>query len=285
MPELPEVETMRRGLLAVAGTRIKDIQLAPCHLRPISIQPTFSMLRKGAIGQEILDVGRIGKRVILHLANGSGIVFEPRMTGLLLVADAPDEAHLRLRVDTRGGPIKRFWFWDRRGLGVVRWLTAAGIAENFGSHRIGPDALECSVAEWNSRLGNSSRPIKVALLDQKVAAGIGNLYAAEILYAARIHPATPCKDLSMEQWKGIRRATVKILSQAIEHEGSTLSDETYRTALNRHGDYQNLHRVYQKEGRICRRCRQGTILRIVQAQRATFFCPVCQPPGRVFKAR
>lgn len=279
MPELPEVETMRRGIQGIEGGRIKDLQLPVCALRPICIQPSFEALRQESIGRQVIEVDRIGKRVVLRLDGGSGIVFEPRMTGLLLVDDAPDQSHLRLRVDLRGSRIKQFWFWDRRGLGVVRMLNAQALEEKLGAHVIGPDALACSAEEWQRRLGKSQRPIKVALLDQKVAAGIGNLYAAEILYLARIHPATLCSELTFQQWKNMTRATKKILAEAIAHEGSTLSDETYRTALNHSGSYQELHRVYQKQGRKCKRCRKGVIVRIVQAQRATFFCPVCQEKG------
>jgi formamidopyrimidine-DNA glycosylase len=108
-------------------------------------------------------------------------------------------------------------------------------------------------------------------------AGIGNLYASEILHVAGIHPARPCDRLRPAEWEVIHEAVRQILEQAVLCEGSTLSDGTYRNALNQSGEYQNHHRVYDKEDEVCPICRRGTIRRVVQAQRATFFCPVCQP--------
>ena len=117
--------------------------------------------------------------------------------------------------------------------------------------------------------------IKVALLDQKAVAGIGNLYASELLYVAGIHPEKKCRLLSKTQWAAIIDATRSVLNQAIEHEGSTLSDGTYRNALNQAGSYQNHHRVYDRKGLACFHC-GGEIIRRVHAQRSTFFCKTCQ---------
>jgi formamidopyrimidine-DNA glycosylase len=116
----------------------------------------------------------------------------------------------------------------------------------------------------------------VVLLDQQVAAGIGNLYASEILHAAGIHPNRPADSLSAREVAKLHAAARSVLEDAILHEGSTLGDGTYRNALNKAGGYQNVHRVYQKQGEVCRRCRRGVIERTVQAQRSTFFCPRCQ---------
>jgi formamidopyrimidine-DNA glycosylase len=124
-------------------------------------------------------------------------------------------------------------------------------------------------------LGRSRRAIKVALLDQRAVAGIGNLYASEILHLARIHPAKRCDLLKADQWQAIHRHMLAVLNLAIRYEGSTLSDGTYRNALNQSGGFQDHHRVYDRAGEACRQC-QGSIVRIVQAQRATFFCPRCQ---------
>jgi len=126
------------------------------------------------------------------------------------------------------------------------------------------------------RLSASRRAIKVALLDQRAVAGIGNLYASEILHVAGIHPARRCDRLTRAQWQAIADATHGVLEEAIRYEGSTLGDGTYRNALNREGGYQNHHRVYARAGRQCPSCRSSEIKRIVQAQRSTFFCPQCQ---------
>jgi formamidopyrimidine-DNA glycosylase len=111
-------------------------------------------------------------------------------------------------------------------------------------------------------------------------AGVGNLYASEILHLAGIHPAKRCDKLRLAQWQAIHARMIEILNLAIEHEGSTLSDGTYRNALNKTGGYQNHHRVYDRAGEICLTCARKQVVRIVQAQRATFYCPNCQPSRR-----
>ena len=130
---------------------------------------------------------------------------------------------------------------------------------------------------FRAQLGGSKRAVKVALLDQRAVAGIGNLYASEILHLAGIHPARRCDKLTRAQWQRVADATHAVLEAAIRYEGSTLGDGTYRNALNQEGGYQNHHRVYDKAGKPCPRCGAGSqIVRIVQAQRSTFFCPTCQ---------
>lgn len=130
---------------------------------------------------------------------------------------------------------------------------------------------------FREKLGGSRRAVKVALLDQRAVAGIGNLYASEILHLARLHPTQSCDRLTRAQWQAVADATQAVLTDAIRYEGSTLGDGTYRTALNREGGYQNHHRVYARAGERCQRCKNGgEVVRIVQAQRATFFCRGCQ---------
>jgi formamidopyrimidine-DNA glycosylase len=280
MPELPEVETMRRGIAAIAGSTIAAVVRLPCKRRPILIQPRPASLARRLVGRRINDVGRLGKRVVVRLESGDSLIFEPRMTGLVLIGDPPSQEHLRLRLDLTGGPIPHVWYWDRRGLGSVRLVTQRELDEQLGSRKLGPDALALSADELRSRLAASRRAIKVALLDQRAVAGIGNLYASEILHLAGIHPARRCDLLTASQWQAIHAHMLAVLHEAIRHEGSTLSDGTYRNALNQSGGYQNLHRVYDRAGQPCRQCRATAIVRIVQAQRATFYCPNCQRKKR-----
>lgn len=276
MPELPEVETMRRGVALVAGSRIVAVERAACRKRPISVTPRIDALNRRAAGQRIAAVDRIGKRVVFRLESGDAIVIEPRMTGLVLLADPPTREHLRLRIKLAGGPKRELLFWDRRGLGTVRLVAADVFDERYGLAQIGPDALTIEADALRMRLHTSRRAIKVALLDQKAVAGIGNLYASEILHLAGIHPRRRCTALRREEWRKIHAAIGEILELAIRYEGSTLSDGTYRNALNREGGFQNHHRVYDRTGGTCPTCRQTPIRRIVQAQRATFFCAACQ---------
>ena len=267
---------MRRGIAAVIGASIRDVRRARCRLKPIRVSPAMASFRRRVIGRTIQETGRVGKRVVLRLDSGDSIVLEPRMTGLVLVADPPNQEHLRLRFELEGGTAPELLYWDRRGLGSVQLYSHSQFQEKFLIGDLGPDALTLTCESLRERLGRSRREIKVALLDQAAVAGVGNLYASEILHLARVHPQKRCDELSVAQWKRIHLAMLEVLNAAIQHEGSTLSDGTYRNALNQEGGYQNHHRVYDRADAACPQCRRGRVQRIVQAQRSTFFCPVCQ---------
>ena len=286
MPELPEVETMRRGIAGVLGSQICAVLRPRCRLRPIEITPDLARFRRRVMGRAIVALDRIGKRIVLRLNGqdavpGGAIVIEPRMTGLVLVSDPPDREHLRLGLQLAGGTVPELWFWDRRGLGSVRLVSAAEFDVRYGLDRIGPDALQVSAPTLMARFSSSRREIKVALLDQRAVAGIGNLYASEILHLAGVHPRRRCDRLKVDDWRRIHAAIREVLEDAIRHEGSTLSDGTYRNALNQTGNYQTQHRVYDRADQICDRCATSAIVRITQAQRSTYFCPRCQPRGRL----
>lgn len=278
MPELPEVETMVCGIRPfVEGRRIHKLKRCKTHCRPIGIAPTFSRLAKKIEGQTVTAARRLGKRIVLDLTNESSLVVEPRMTGLMLLADPPDIDHLRLEWEFEGRrEYNSIWFWDRRGLGTVRLFGPGEIERDLGPEKLGLDALSFTESDWLGRLGATSRAIKVALLDQKLVAGIGNLYASEILHVAGIDPTRPSDRLRPADVKRLAAATRSVLELAIEYEGSTLGDGTYRNALNQSGRYQNEHRVYMREDETCQTCGRGQVARIVQAQRSTFFCNKCQ---------
>jgi formamidopyrimidine-DNA glycosylase len=229
-------------------------------------------------GQTITSVRRIAKRVVLDVTDGSSLVIEPRMTGLMLLSDPPDQAHLRVEWELAGESVYRsLWFWDQRGLGTLRWYAPGELESALLSGKLGPDALTVSVDAWKQLCGRTARPIKVALLDQKLIAGIGNLYASEILHLAGIAPQKLADRLRSADIARLHAATIEVLETAIRYEGSTLGDGTYRNVLNQNGGYQNAHRVYDRAGEVCPTCRSSTVQRIVQAQRSTFFCATCQP--------
>ena len=276
MPELPEVETMRRGILPIVGALIVAAERTPCSKRPIGITPRIDRLSKRIAGQKIERVDRLGKRVVVVTENADRVIFEPRMTGLVLISDPPTSEHLRFRMRLKNCPVKELFFWDRRGLGNVCCLTDSQYQEKLLSGKLGPDAMVVSSSEFRDRFKASGREVKVALLDQSAVAGIGNLYASEILHLAGVHPQARCNRLSGRQWERIHQRMVEVLELAIEYEGSTLSDGTYRNALNKSGGYQNEHRVYDRAGKQCPSCEQADIVRIVQCQRSTFYCKRCQ---------
>ncbi len=195
MPELPEVETMRRGVLPIVGSRVTDVRRPPCAKRPILIAPRIDRMRRQAVGRTITAVDRVGKRVVVRLDSADALVFEPRMTGLVLLAAPPTTEHLRFEVKLAGRKSSKLLFWDRRGLGLVRLVSPIEFDALYGREKLGPDALSISADNLRERLHKSRREIKVALLDQRAVAGIGNLYASELLHVAGIHPQKRCDRL------------------------------------------------------------------------------------------
>ena len=207
MPELPEVETMCRGIAAIVGSTITGMVRPRSKLRPIAIVPPPARFRRRVTGRRVEAIGRVGKRVVIVLESGDRIVIEPRMTGRVLLAEPPDRTHLRVVFQLSGGPGRQVMFWDSR------------------------------------RLGSRRRAIKVALLDQRALASVGNLYASELLHRAGIHPAVPCNRLRPADWPAIHAARQELLREAIELQGSTLADGNY-PAENRPGSFQERHRVW-----------------------------------------
>ena len=289
MPELPEVETMARGIAGLCGARIVAARFPQGTCRPLAIAPDPAEIAARLERHRILSVARFGKRVAIEVGGEKStphwLVIEPRMTGLLLVAEPPTPQHVRMELEVVMGkgssarPRHKLLFWDQRGLGTIRLLDAKGLDRACGTAKLGPDGLVVTGSDLAERLGGSRRGVKVALLDQKAVAGIGNIYAAEILHRAAIDPRTPCNRLSATAWEAVARAAREILASAVAHEGSSIGDELYRTADNRKGGYQKLHCVYGLAGTPCKTCGEA-IQRIVQAQRSTFFCAACQPRPR-----
>jgi formamidopyrimidine-DNA glycosylase len=292
LPELPEVESMRLGILAVVGRRIEGVAFPrgrrqsglPGALRPLPCTPSAGAIRRSLTDRNVLGVNRAGKRVVLALSGGRGdagafLVIEPRMTGLLLTESPPTASHVRLRIRFAGSPPLELLFWDRRGLGTLALLDARGLERTLGAGRLGPDALSIDAARLRRTLGDSRRPLKAALLDQRAVAGIGNIYACECLFTAGIDPRTPCRNLERGDWKRLAAAIRSILADAVACGGSTLPDATYLAGPGRPGTYQIHHRVYGREGLACPTC-GSAIRRFVQAQRSTFFCPTCQGTPR-----
>lgn len=267
---------MRRGIAAAVGSRVVDVEKFRCRCKPIEVSPRGNSFRRRVQGARITKLSRAGKRVVIWLESDDAIVIEPRMTGLVLVVDPPTAEHLRWRLQLEGGPLQEILYWDRRGLGNVRLYAEKEFQQQFGPTKLGPDALEITAAQFQQQLGQSEREIKPALLDQRAVAGIGNLYASEILHVAGIHPQRRCKAMNRPQWQALAAATHCVLEEAIRYEGSTLNDGTYRNALNKQGGYQNEHRVYNRAGLACPRCSASKVRRIVQSQRSTFYCVNCQ---------
>ena len=166
MPELPEVETMRRGILGVRNSVIESVDFPKSSYKSIRIAPAQATFKKQARKRTIVAIDRVAKRVVLRLDNSDSIIFEPRMTGLVLLADPPSKQHLRVGFKL-SGPHPWLWFWDRRGLGSVQLYSDEEFQTKLGPNKLGPDALQVTYEELKERLRKSDRYIKVALLDQK----------------------------------------------------------------------------------------------------------------------
>lgn len=266
---------MRRGLLGCVGSVVLKVSKPRSRYRPIRISPNLSAIQRRLRGKRVVEIERLGKRVVVRFDSGDRLVLQPKMAGLVLVGQPPNLPHSRLVIDL-DGPATPIIYWDQRGLGTVQLWSPVEYELFLASGQLGPDALAVDSMTFFQRFASSHRPVKPALLDQSRIAGIGNLYASEILHRVKINPRVPCSSLTRAHWKRIHRATLDVLLTAIEYEGSTLSDGSYRNALDQPGSYQNAHRVYDREGKPCFRCKNVLIERIVQAQRSTFLCPRCQ---------
>ena len=274
MPELPEVETIAAGLRAViAGRTIRDARcLLPKLLRetrPDDLAPLA--------GSRISGVRRRGKILIIE-AESRALLVHLKMTGrfLWVRADEPldDHTHFILAFDDAAEELR---FRDVRKFGFLRCLPSGEVDACDEVARLGPEPLEIGPEEFAARLAARKGRLKSVLLDQRVLAGVGNIYADESLHAAGLHPLTAAARLAPGESRRLRSALRRILKAAIAAGGSSIRD--YRGVGGEIGGFQTRHRVYGREGKACRRC-GGTIRRIVVGGRSTFYCPKCQPEKR-----
>ena len=266
MPELPEVQTVVTTLAPkVVGRTIRAVT----HLRADIVTPPGTDLAPLLAGRAVQSVARRGKRIIFTLDDASRFYVHLGMTGQLTTAsaDTPALPHTHMELDVEDG--LRVRFRDPRRFGGVWWL-GQGTLPDAG---MGPEPLKLRPAQLFRRLRGTSRAVKNALLDQAVVAGLGNIYVDEALFAAAIHPLTRGDELTPAQAGALNRAIKTTLRRALRHRGSTLRD--YMDADGAAGSFQKLHRVYDRAGQPCRRCR-AAIERIVLGGRSTHFCPTCQ---------
>ncbi len=275
MPELPEVETMVRGLRpALSGRTMCRLEL----LDPSLVRGcTAGQLTRRGRGATVVGVTRRGKWVVLELAGDRGmIVIQPRMTGGFWLVDPRRPDHIRL-VFHLDKPKERVWYCDTRRLGRICWFADTEAAARSFARSHGPDALEIGLDELACRLARTARGIKPALMDQKVLAGIGNIYADETLHRAGIHPERPASSLAPDEIDRLHRAIGEILNTAIALEGSSF-DAGYRTVLGLEGGFLSQNSVYGRENLPCRTC-EGPIRKTRIAGlvgRPTYYCPACQ---------
>ncbi len=276
MPELPEVETLRRDLdKEVVGRRIKAVEVT--GMRAIRRHPNKKHFIAKVEGHKIERVSRRGKYLLLSLGD-EVLVIHLGMSGQLLKA-APKDAvapHTHVTITfTQGGQLR---FVDPRTFGEMFAVAAESLAYDVPEvSELGFDPLE-DVMSWDAfgaRLRARKVKLKTLLMDQRFVAGIGNIYSDEILWAAGLRHDRSSESLSTQEVRRLYRALLETLHEAVKLRGSSLSDQQYRDLYGVIGGYQVEHKVYAREGEACRRCRQP-IVRAKWGQRSTFFCAGCQ---------
>jgi formamidopyrimidine-DNA glycosylase len=282
MPELPEVETVARGLQReVAGRRILSITIGKSDFIDNAAD-----IERELPGRIIREVRRYGKFLLLRLTAGekaeqqddeSALLVHLGMTGMLRPhpVSEPQLKHTHVVMLLDDG--RELRFIDARRFGRIAYLAKEVLQKEL--LRFGADPLEVRLEEFQQRMDRRAR-VKALLLDQRVLRGVGNIYADESLWKAKIHPAHLGARLSPAQMRDLYRALQDILKKAIVLRGSSISD--FLDADGQPGEYQRHHRVYGREGKNCARCKT-LIRRVVVAGRSSYFCPNCQKTPRGWK--
>jgi formamidopyrimidine-DNA glycosylase len=266
---------MRRDLERLLGRR-RIVAAEVLDRKVVAGDP--AALVRGLAGRRVREFGRLGKVLLLTLDDGGVLLLHPRMTGRL-VALTPAQsltAHARLVLSLSGG--RRIVFDDTRRFGRVEYCPPGATEAQRLTCRLGPDALDCETAVVAVALRRRRVPLKAFLLDQTVVAGVGNIYASEILHHCGLHPLTPASTLRPAEVERLVVTTREVLAEGVAYRGTTIAD--YRTLKGEAGGYQHRLQVYGRAGQPCLRegC-AGVIERSVIAGRSTFHCPRCQRTG------
>lgn len=300
MPELPEVETVRRGLeKLIIGRVIKKV----IHDTPKSFPNAAADVEQFLIGAQITDIRRRAKVLLIDLSSDYSLVIHLKMTGQLVFVAHPKPHHQPLathepevrfgaghpndsligelpdrstRVTIEFADASHLYFNDQRKFGWVKLMPTIEVPNIDFMKKVGPEPLEhdFTAAEFQSRFTRRAKsPIKAALLDQTVIAGVGNIYADESLWAAKIHPLTKVSQLPSANYHLLYTELRSVMNLAIEKGGST--DKNYVNAEGKRGSYMDFARVFRREGKPCPRC-GTTIIKFKAAGRGTHICPQCQ---------
>lgn len=264
MPELPEVETIRRELSRkVIGKKIGAVRI----FRALVVRQDTGVFSRALTGAVISRVSRKGKLLLLELSGHKALAVHLRMTGQLVYPGGEGVPRVRFTF-TDGTSLD---YRDQRMLGDLRavmdWRELPFVKN------LGPEPFVLTEAAFSAMLAKRATKIKPLLLDQGFIAGIGNLYASEMLFGAKIHPERPARSLTGAEKKKLYHRMVDILKKAIAHKGSSL-DQFVRTDGTK-GGYVRFHQVYGRDGKPCSACR-SKIVRVSIGGRGTFFCPACQ---------
>lgn len=287
MPELPEVETVRRGLHElIISRKVKAVE----HDTAKSFPNAAADVKNFLIGASVVDVRRRAKVLLIDLSTQYTLVIHLKMTGQMvyraktvafgaghpndsLIGELPDRS-TRVTFTFEDG--SRLYFNDQRKFGWVRLMPTIEVPNIDFMMKVGPEPLEAdfTAEEFTERFKRRAKsPIKAALLDQTVVAGVGNIYADESLWGAKIHPLTKVGDVTKNEFKKLYSELREVMNLAIEKGGST--DRNYVDAEGKKGSYMDFARVFRREGQPCPRCSE-TIIKFKAAGRGTHICPQCQ---------
>jgi len=283
VPELPEVETVRRGLAERAvGRRITAVEVG----RERTVRRTSrDALIAGLTDTTMLAAQRRGKYLLCPLDSGDTMMIHLRMSGRLVI-ERPEvrralHTHVVMHLD--GEAPEELRFVDPRTFGEIVVFDPTNAAREVPElARLGIDPVADGLerATLRALLGSHRRQMKPLLLDQRLIAGLGNIYTDEILHAARIHPLRTSDSLRGPEIGRLHAALHDVLAAAIDARGSTLADAQYVDLMGEGGSYQDEHRVYGRAGQACTTCGRGVVVRLVGAGRSTHLCPRCQPLRR-----
>ncbi len=273
MPEMPEVEQVRKTLLPhVRGHKILQAEV---YLPRLVVHPELAAFQKGVAGRIIIDIKRRGKYLRLELDDGSCLLAHLRMTGALLAlpssADRPDYARLKFVLDGE----EDLWFTDIRTFGVIYWLAPEDPYRVKGYETLGPEPLspELTLTYLWPKLNRSRKPIKSFILDQTIIAGLGNIYADESLALARILPLRTAGSLSKKEAETLLQAVNTVIAQGIANHGTTFRN--YQDGNGEKGSNQEHLLVYGRKGKACPFCGK-TLQQIKVGGRGSVYCPHCQ---------
>ncbi len=274
MPELPEVETVRRGLLPVMENRV----IEQVQVRRDGLRFKFpDQMANRLTGARVIALRRRSKYILADLSTGETLIIHLGMSGRMQITakDDPLQKHDHVVLDMDGGA--RVTFNDARRFGMMDLCATDVLTDHRLLARIGPEPLgnDFHEAALAAALKGRKTPIKTALLDQRIVAGLGNIYVCEVLYRVGMNPKTQAGRIAASRVAALVPAIRDVLAEAIEAGGSSLKD--YRRADGELGYFQHAFRVYGREGAACLTpdC-PGKITRITQAGRSTFYCPTCQ---------
>ncbi len=270
MPELPEVETIRRHLQHhLCGRRILGVRvLRKDFRRQLDVEALHSLC-----GRRIVSLSRRGKFLLWHFDDGRTVAFHLGMSGRLGLCppETPLKRHDHVIFTLESGQVR---FNDVRRFGMIEVLACGALRSLWA---LGPEpfARRCTAAYLWQKGKGCRRAVKDFLMDGRILAGVGNIYANETLFAAGVHPLRPAASLSLDEWQRVRGALRAVLSEAIKAGGTTLQDGGYQNAQGEPGFFQLRLRVYGRAGEACRTC-AAPIERVVHSGRSTYFCPRCQ---------